>query len=367
MMARPVILASGGTGGHMFPAVALAGALLGRGYTLALFSDARGVRYGAIPPAVATYEIPSASPSGSMARKAMAALALLRGTFKARGLFKRLDPAAIVGFGSYASAPTLAAAAFEKRPIVLHEQNAVLGRANRLWARAASAIATSFENVAGTPANKRMVLTGNPVRSDIVDAAGTAYAPPRPGGALNVLILGGSQGARIFSDVVPGAVARLSPDRRARLRLSQQCRPEDLDRVRAAYDALGLKPTLATFFDDVPARLADTHLVVSRSGASTVAELAIAGRPAILVPYKHAMDDHQRANARAFEESGAAWRIDQDDFDSAALAARLNDLLDDPAPLAEAAEKARTLGHADAAERLADLVESVLSKGEDVR
>ena len=361
--AQPVVLASGGTGGHMFPAAALAGALLARGYRLALFSDRRGIGY-AMPEGVDTYEIDSASPSGPLSRKVTAIWTLLRGTLQARGLLRRLDPAAVVGFGGYASVPAMAAAVLSRRPIVLHEQNAVLGRANRLWAGCAAAIATSFDQISGLPKARRRgggaVVTGNPVRAAVVEAGAIPYRPPEAGGKLRILVLGGSQGATVFSDVLPPALARLPEDLRRRIDLNQQCRPEDLDRVRDAYQRIGVRPVLATFFDDVPQRLAVAHLVVSRSGASTVAEVTAAGRPAILVPYPHAMDDHQSWNARAMTAAGAAWLATDEDFTAEFLAHRLTDFLDHPAQLAAAAERSRGLGHGDAANRLADLVVAVI-------
>jgi len=360
-----IVLASGGTGGHMFPAAALAGALDSRGYRLALISDRRGVAHGGMPASVEAHTVPSASPAGGLARKVKAAAELFRGTWAARALLKVLSPAAVVGFGGYASVPAVTAAAMAGRPIVLHEQNAVLGRANRLWAKRAKAIATAFREVAHLPAGARVVETGNPVRAGFASMSKEAYAPPAADGTLNLLILGGSQGATVFSDVLPAALARLAPATRARLSIHQQCRPEDLERVRRAYADIGQRAVLATFFDDVPERLARAHLVVSRSGASTVAELTAAGRPAILVPYPHAMDDHQRHNAEALAAAGAAWAIPYDAFTPETLADRLRAILADPSALGPMADKARALGRADAAERLADLVESVIAEGRE--
>jgi UDP-N-acetylglucosamine--N-acetylmuramyl-(pentapeptide) pyrophosphoryl-undecaprenol N-acetylglucosamine transferase len=364
LTAQPVVLASGGTGGHMFPAAALAGELLARGYRLALFSDARGVAYGAMPNAVESFEIESASPSGPPLKKIAAVLRLLRGTGRARSLLRRLDAAAVVGFGGYASVPTLTAAALGKRPIVIHEQNAVLGRANRLWAGTAAVIASSFEQVAGLSKRVRdrrsVIVTGNPGRAAVVEVGKAGYAPPSPDGKLRVLVLGGSQGATVFSDVVPAALALLPEELRRRIDLNQQCRPEDLDRVRAAYDRIGVSPVLATFFDDVPERLALAHLVISRSGASTIAELTVAGRPSVLVPYPYAMDDHQSWNARALADAGAAWVASVDDFTPEFLAERLQSFLAAPENLADAARHAHDLGHGDAAIRLADVVISVI-------
>ncbi len=365
--AHSIVLASGGTGGHMFPAAALAGVLLARGHRLALFSDTRGTAYRAMPEGVETFEVSSASPAGGLDRKIAAALNLLRGFWQARTLLRRLSPAVVVGFGGYASVPTLGAAVVARYPVVIHEQNAILGRANRLCAGAAAMIAASFDRVAALP--RRMVergkikVTGNPVRAEIAAIANQAYRAPGLGETMNVLVLGGSQGATVFSNVVPAAVQRLPAPLRARIRVHQQCRAEDLDRVRAAYAEIRVSAVLANFFDDVPAKLAGAHLVIARAGASTVAELTAAGRPSILVPYPHAMDDHQRFNARALTDAGAAWLSSQDSFTAEWLADLLTGLLDDPAPLESAARKAHALGHADAAEKLADLVEAVVMRG----
>jgi UDP-N-acetylglucosamine--N-acetylmuramyl-(pentapeptide) pyrophosphoryl-undecaprenol N-acetylglucosamine transferase len=243
-------------------------------------------------------------------------------------------------------------------PTLIHEQNAVLGRANRLLASRVSRIATGFAETAGLrPGDtSRVVHTGNPVRPAILAAGQTGYTPPEPGRPIELLILGGSQGARIFSDVVPSALAALPAELRGALRVSQQARPEDRDRVVADLQANGITAEVETFFNDVPARLARAHLVICRSGASTVAELAATGRPALLVPYPHAMDDHQAANARAFAEAGAGWTIPQSSLTPALLTERLAELLGDRDHLRHAAAQARRFGRDDAAERLAALV-----------
>jgi UDP-N-acetylglucosamine--N-acetylmuramyl-(pentapeptide) pyrophosphoryl-undecaprenol N-acetylglucosamine transferase len=295
-----------------------------------------------------------------VAQSARAMLGLGRGIAQARSVLARIDVAAVVGFGGYASvAPVLATRLLPRRPpVLLHEQNAVLGRANRFLTSHASALALSFERTERVPGSGRIVLTGNPVREAVAALASVAYEPPHE--KFNLLILGGSLGARAFSDLIPPAVAAL-PDRlRGRLRISQQCRAEDLDRVRANYDAAGVEAALSPFFADVAARIAAAHLVIARAGASTVAELATAGRPAIFVPLPGSIDDHQTANARALADTGGGWLEPQAKLDPARLRDRLGTLLDDPAALARAAAAARATGRPDAAARLADVVQAHL-------
>ena len=353
-----VVLAAGGTGGHMFPAEALARALVTRGRAVALMTDSRGMAFGANLPDVALHRIRAGRIGGNLLRKALGLLELAIGTLEAGRHLRRLAPAAVVGFGGYPSVPTMLAAARQNLPTVIHEQNAILGRANRLLAPKARRIATCFAEVgAMRPADRgRVVETGNPVRPAVIALRGTPYRSARGDEAFELLVLGGSQGARVLSEVVPAALARLPDALRRRLRLTQQARPEDLEMVRAAHQAHGIAAEIRPFFDDVPARLVRAHLVISRSGASTVAELAAIGRPAILVPYLHAADDHQTANARALEAAGAAWVMPQAAFTAEALGERLATLMAEPETLAEAARRAFALGRPDAAERLADLV-----------
>lgn len=352
-----IVLAAGGTGGHMFPAEALAGELLARGCQVALVTDARGKGFGDRLPDVAVHRISAGGLAGrGLLARARGALQLFSGLFQARKILRRLAPAVVVGFGGYASVPTVMAAQRAGVRTVLHEQNAVLGRANRLLARKAARIAISFDHVAGLPGggSSDAVVTGNPVRPAIAAVADSPY--PALDGDIRLLILGGSQGARVFSHVVPAAIAMLPEPLRGRLRIAQQARAEDFAAVKDAYDRLGVAADLATFFADVPERLAAAHLAITRSGASTVTELCAAGRPAILVPYPHAADDHQTANARAVEAAGAAWTMPEPEFTPEALAARLDALLKAPAQLAEAAARARQSGRRDAARRLAELV-----------
>ena len=357
-MSGLVVLAAGGTGGHMFPAEALARALLMRGRRVALMTDSRGEAFGERLPGVALHRIRAGRFSGNLLRKALGLVELALGTFDAARQLRTLAPAAVVGFGGYPSVPTMLAAARQKRPTVIHEQNAILGRANRLLAARVRAVATSFPQVGALRAadRARATETGNPVRPAVTALRGTPYAETSGDAAFELLVLGGSQGARILSAVVPDALARLPQALRQRLRLTQQARPEDLEAVRAAHVSSGIAAEIRPFFDDVPARLARAQLVIARSGASTVAELTVMGRPAILVPYRYAADDHQSANARALEMAGAAWVMTEAGFTAEALADRLARLITDPAALSKAAHAAHGLGRPDAAERLADLV-----------
>ena len=363
-MARPIVIAAGGTGGHLFPAEALAAELIARGERVALMTDARSAAYDS--PAFAAADRFVLKGSGlagrGLRRAAQGVAALLAGTAQARQLLGQLNAAAVVGFGGYASFPPLAAARLmpaKGRPVtVLHEQNAVLGRANRVLARGVDLLALSFSGTTRIPAASaaRTAVVGTPVRPALAALAGRGYPLPPDGAAIRLLILGGSQGARIFADVVPAAIHGLPELLRARLLVTQQCRPEDLDRVRAAYEATNVPAELAPFFPDVAGRLATAHLVIARAGASTVAELACAGRPSILVPLPHAIDDHQSANAKALADSGAAWVMPQPSFTPEALAARLAALCADPAALAQAADAATSLARPGAARDLADRV-----------
>ena len=363
MTAPLVILAAGGTGGHVFPAEALADALLRRDFRLALITDSRGQAYGGTLGGLATHRIAAGGIAGRNPLKKLAALGeLVLGTLQALRLLSALQPGAVVGFGGYASFPTVLAAGLSKVPTILHEQNAVLGRANRVLARWATRVATSYESVSAVPerARSHMVMTGMPVRPAIAAIGRTPYGPPDGVSPIRLLILGGSQGAKILSQVVPAAIARLPQVIQSRLEICQQCRPEDLDAVRSAYAAANIRATLSSFFTDIPERMSQAHLVITRSGASTVAELTALGRPAILVPYQFATDDHQTANARALEQAGGAWCMAQNAFTAEALATRLESLFLPGAALAQTAQKSGDFGRLDAAERLADLVSTTV-------
>jgi UDP-N-acetylglucosamine--N-acetylmuramyl-(pentapeptide) pyrophosphoryl-undecaprenol N-acetylglucosamine transferase len=356
---KPVVIAAGGTGGHFFPAEALAAELIARGQRVALMTDARsGGLQSAVFEGRERFVLRGAGIAGRGTRRAaQAAAALLAGATQARAILGRLDAAVVVGFGGYPCvAPVLGCRLLWRRPaVILHEQNAVLGRANRFLARGADRLALSFEATERVPANVKTVVTGNPVRPAVAALAQSDYLAPTD--RIRLLVLGGSLGARVFSDIVPAALKTLPDPLRARLVLVQQCRAEDLDRVRAAYAEAGIAAELSAFFPDVAERLLAAHVVIARAGASTVAELAVAGRPAILVPLPGAIDDHQSANARALAAAGGAWIMPQPEFTAAALALKLTDLLDRPESLALAARGARSQARVDAAARLADLVE----------
>ena len=359
---HPIVIAAGGTGGHFFPAEALAAELLARGQRVALMTDARssGLTSGVFANAE-RFVIRGAGIAGrGPVRAAQAAAALAAGMLQARRILAMLNATAVVGFGGYPSvAPVLATRLLKRRPVVvLHEQNSVLGRANIFLARHAALLALSFPGTTRVPTGLRSEITGLPVRQAIRALADRAYAAP--GDRINLLVLGGSLGARVFSDIVPPALAALPADLRARLAVTQQCRVEDMDRVRDAFAARGIVAELAPFFTDIADRLGKAHLVIARAGASTVAELAVAGRPAILVPLPGAIDDHQRGNARSLTDMGGAWTMAQPDFTPPALTARLQEILTAPETLATAASAARTLARDNAAAALADNVESLI-------
>jgi len=354
----PIVLATGGTGGHVFPAQALARALVDRGYRLVLITDRRGSAFGGPLGDLETYRIRAAGISGrGLTAKISAVLQLGVGLLQARRLLQRLRPRAVVGFGGYPSVPTMVAAAQLGCKTVIHEQNAVLGRANRILAPRADRIATAFNTVAMIQETDeaRVVRTGNPVRPEIV-AASRPYAAPAGEGPIEILVTGGSQGAAIFADIIPAALAALPPDLRARLRVTQQCRQDDIESARRSYARSGIVAELETFITDMPARLAGAHLAICRSGASTVAELAAAGRPAIMIPYPHAIDDHQRENAARLCDAGGGWQLPQGDASAAELCELIGTLLAHPERLARAAACAARAGMPDATERLADVV-----------
>jgi len=358
---NPILLAAGGTGGHVFPAEALAAELLKRGHRVGLVTDTRGKGFGQNLPELPLYRIPAGTPSGrSLLGKLMSVFEIGHGVVAALTLLGLTRPVAVVGFGGYPALPLLLAARIRKIPIVVHEQNAVLGRVNRLVARFAARIATSFPATHFLPEQAVVTVTGNPVRPAILTAADVPYTVPDQ--TLRLVVMGGSQGARVLSDSVPAALASLPAEMKKRLRVVQQCRAEDLERVRAAYAAAGIQAETATFFSDVAQRLAVAHLVVSRSGASSTAEIAVIGRPSLLVPYAHAMDDHQTANAQALAHAGGAEVIPQDKFTPERVAMAFNDLLADPAHLADMAAHARSVGRPLAAQALADLVERVATE-----
>lgn len=357
----PIVLAAGGTGGHIFPAEALAEVLIAHGERVVLITDKRFSHFktGAFSH-IEVRTIHAGSPSGGgLHKKILGAAGLTIGIFQAAGVLKQMKPKAVVGFGGYPSFPTVFAARGQGIPTVIHEQNSVLGRANRMLAHRVDVIATSFpETQMIKPEDlPKALMTGNPVRASVRALKDIPYGTIGADGKMHILVTGGSQGASIFSTVVPEAIALLPPPLRARVRIDQQCRGMDeLASTRARYDALGVNADLSTFFVDVPARLAASHLVIARAGASTVSELAVAGRPGILVPLPTSMDNHQYYNANAFEAVGGGWVMTQDGFTPEALSARLEAFLTAPDALVKAAENAKKLGAPDAAEKLAALV-----------
>lgn len=359
---RSILLAAGGTGGHLFPAFALAEELGRRGYAIDLATDMRGDRYGTGFPARAVHQLPSATlASKSPVAIAKTGLTLSRGILAARSLLKTLRPAAVVGFGGYPSFPPLLAARLANIPTALHEQNAVLGRANRMLAKRMTAIATSFEQtkfIDGTLAPKCR-FTGNPVRLAVLAEAARPYQAPDSTGPISLLVFGGSQGARYFSESLPPALEKLPEALRRRIHLVQQAREEDASAVKAHYASAGITADVAPFFKDLPARMAASHLVIARAGASSVAELAVLGRPSILVPLPHALDNDQLQNATRLAESGGAWCIEQKVLTPERLALEIAGILQDPQCLVRAAAAAKAAGRPDAVVRLADLVEEL--------
>jgi UDP-N-acetylglucosamine--N-acetylmuramyl-(pentapeptide) pyrophosphoryl-undecaprenol N-acetylglucosamine transferase len=360
-----ILISAGGTGGHLFPAESLAAELGRRGWTVDLATDERADKYGRAFPARDIHIIASQTIRGrSPVALAKTALALGRGILQAFRLIRRIRPAAVVGFGGYPTFPPLMAASLARVPAILHEQNAVMGRANVRLSERVKAIATSFPDVRMPEAARaKVIMTGNPVRSMVLKAAQIAYVPPEPDGTFKLLVFGGSQGARVFADLVPPAIAFLPGAYRRRLTLVQQVRAEDMTRLTEALVASGIAFDIAPFFVDLPERIALSHLVVCRSGASTVTELSVIGRPSILVPLPGALDQDQAANARVLERAGGAWPFAQKDLTPEILAVELARLMDDPASLTHAAEAARSCGRPDAVARLADVVEDVAGGG----
>jgi UDP-N-acetylglucosamine--N-acetylmuramyl-(pentapeptide) pyrophosphoryl-undecaprenol N-acetylglucosamine transferase len=354
------VLMAGGTGGHLFPAMALAQELRRRGHDIHLMTDHRVAGYGDQFPARETHIIPSATPSVRNPIKfVVAAFTILGGVGAARGKLRHIRPQAVVGFGGYPIFPPFLAARNLGIPGILHEQNAVMGRANRALAGRASAIALSFvktKHAEGFAA--KTMLTGNPVRDRVRAVADVPYPAIDDTSPIRLVVFGGSQGARVFSEFVPPAIAQLPEPIRRRLRLVQQCRPEDLDRVADAYRQAQVNVDLQPFFTDLPERIAAAHLVIGRSGASTIAELTVLGRPAILVPLPGAIDADQKNNALVVEAAGGGWIMEQATISPPSLATRLASLFGDPATLRAAAAAAKSLGQPFAVERLADLVEA---------
>lgn len=362
-MSSVFVLAAGGTGGHLFPAEAVARLLVAEGDAVHLLTDRRADAFAASVPGVTIDRVRAGQLGGGPLHAAYGLAELALGMVQARRLLRRLTPAAVVGFGGYPSVPTMLAAAQLGLPTLIHEQNVVLGRANRLLAPRSRRIATGFAATQALrdPDRARAVHTGNPVRPAIHAVGAVPYAAPEAGGPIEVLVVGGSQGARVFGEIVPPALMLLPAKLRHRVHVSQQARPEDKDAVIAQYRDAAIAADIESFFGDMPERLQCAHLVICRAGASTIAELGVAGRPAILVPYPHAMDDHQTANAAEFAKAGGGWVMPQSEFTPEMLAERLTALLTDPAALVAAAAAARRFARDDAAEHLAALLRGLAS------
>jgi UDP-N-acetylglucosamine--N-acetylmuramyl-(pentapeptide) pyrophosphoryl-undecaprenol N-acetylglucosamine transferase len=360
MAHKLAVIAAGGTGGHLFPAQALAEMLITRGWKIVLATDERGAAYADKFPAIRRIPLAAATARpGDPIGMAKAGLAVLQGTLQARKAFSEVHPSVVVGFGGYPSLPGLLAAIGKKLPTVIHEQNAVLGRVNRFLAPRVNEIACAFPILGmATPAvQAKSHVVGNPVRPEIRAIFDKPYEPPQSGGPIRVLITGGSQGARLLSETTPEAIRKLPEDLRLRLDVQQQTRPESMDHARRAYADALVKAEVAPFFRDMAGRLSQTHLVIGRAGASTVCELAVAGRPSLLIPLKIAADDHQTYNARLLSDVGAAAVATEDEITVDSLAGALNALLKSPEQLAKMAAAAKSVATPDAAERLADLVE----------
>jgi len=355
------VLAAGGTGGHMIPAHALAAELKSRNHGVLLITDERGSRFPGLFEGVPVHILPAGRLGGGPIGWLKAGGSVLKGRAQAKRLYREHTPDAVVGFGGYPAFPSLLAASALKIPTVLHEQNAVLGRVNRLLAGEAEAIGVAYEQIDRLKPKFRAktVLIGNPVREEIARLGEMPFPAFDEVAPLKILVTGGSQGATILSQVVPEGLGMLEASLRRRLQVVQQCRPDDIERVRKRYAELGIPAELMTYIEDMAAKLADCHLMIGRAGASTIAELTAAGRPAILVPFAAATDDHQTANAREMVKAGGARAIQQSTFTPDVLARQIEALAMDPVALNNAAARALSVGRPHAARDLADLVERV--------
>lgn len=353
-----IALAAGGTGGHIFPAKALAEILVERGHYPLLITDKRSAQYGKFGD-IEVDIIPAAGSTLHIAGRLFNLVKIMLGTAKAAYLLHMASPDVVVGFGGYPSFPTMLAATLRKYKTIIHEQNAVLGRVNKHLSPQVNAIATCYENVVGISRinQEKVHLTGNPVREAIKAISHTPY--PGMDNGIRLLVTGGSQGASVFARIVPEALKALPDSLRRLVTIDQQCRKEDIEQVQHIYQEAGIQAEIAAFFEDIPERLARSHLLICRSGASTLAEVTVAGRPAILVPYPHAMDNHQMANAKAIESTGGAWVIEEPAFTPEWLTEKLSALFTHPSLLSEAAQNIKKASHPDAAEKLCGLVEQL--------
>ena len=359
-ISRHYVLAAGGTGGHLIPAFALGQELLNRGHHVALITDARGAKIPGCPEKMATHILPAGRITKSPRSWLPGIRAIAEGRVMARRLYASFEPTAVVGFGGYPAFPALLGAFAEKIPTIIHEQNAVLGRVNRITARQVNAIATAYPDVLRLSPRYagKVHLVGNPVREEALALRDEPYSPLLADGIFRVLVTGGSQGATILSDIVPDGLARLPLNLRRRLQVTQQCREEDIETVRQAYAANDIPAELATYLPDLPERLRWAHMVIGRAGASTVAELTCAGRPAILVPLPSATDDHQSYNVKEMVAAGGARAIAQPAFTAVELAKQIEKIALEPGALENAAKAAKSCGRPNAVSDLADLVES---------
>ena len=361
---RPIILAAGGTGGHLYPAISVARALIKRTRNIAIITDDRGTLFSQYDLNTDIYYIKASSPSGGLLRKLIGLGLLGVGFFQARSILKKIQAVAVIGFGGYPSVPTMCAAAQIGLPTIIHEQNAVMGRANRFLAPTVKKIAVSYDQVKGISpkAISKVIQTGNPVREEISKIGDKVYTALDSKGKLNVLVFGGSQGAQILSKVVPSAIAALPKNKRSRVVVTQQCHPGDMDFVKSLYKTANIQSDLRPYFNDMPDRLSAASLVISRAGASTISELVAAKRPAILVPYPHATDDHQTATAVAITSSSAGWCISEDKFTIERLKLKIQQLIEKPSLLNDAADNIKDLYKFNAAETLADILENTINQ-----
>ena len=350
-----IVLSTGGTGGHLFPAQALAGELVKRGREIVVMTDARFANYATHFPGARIATVPS-SPFNAVTAPFKIAAGIAVAMLKLR----KLKPAAVIGFGGYPSVPVMLAASWLHLPTAIIEQNAVVGRANRLVMNKVKRVAAAFPIARFAPRDvAKVILTGNPLRPEVEALWGAPYKVAEAGGPIRLLVFGGSQGARAMSEIVPAALTRLPHEMKLRLSVVQQCRPEDIETVREIYKNAEIRATLESFFDDLPRRMAETHLVIARSGAGTVAELMAIGRPAVLVPLPGALDDNQAPNAQILSNAGAGWTVRQRDLSPDYLSQMLIGIFEDPIALAGVAAKAHALAVPHAAQNLADMVENL--------
>jgi len=364
ILSKPhIFLAAGGTGGHIFPAEALAIELISRGYRLSLLTDKRGIKLSKKISHLGAYAIKSGGVSGrGLLGKILSLISVFIGFIQALFLCIRLKPQIIVGFGGYACVPAMLAGLLCRINLVIHEQNAVLGRANRLFVSSAKKLAISYEKCSHVPniLDENIVFTGMPLRPSVLIEYKVKYPILDPKSKIILSVFGGSQGAAVFSDVVPSALSKIEKSLRSRVTVTHQSRPEDIEKTKIAYQNIGIDADVEDFFNDAPKRIASSHLVICRAGASTIAELSAIGRPAILVPYKYAVDDHQLLNAKAYEETGSGWLIKENDFTSLVLEQKLKSLFLNPGKLKAAQLASRKFGRREASNEIAKIIDELI-------